>query len=253
MVYKIEGSPQSSDDEEVDTYNHPRQPIATNDQSFIIDSIQPSVSTPQHLNSPLQEFQISPIPAKRIRTRGVRTRGGRGGGQIGSTRAPHRIQVESQSNNTNQNDTSDSSDNVEVDSDTDNIRNVDLFEWNDTPRSLRQHQFLGTPGVKIRPEDITSHLECLMLFLSDNVISNIVEYTNSYPATMQSLPEIRRRMDESSRSLFNLWKPIDKDELWVFISILLLQGIINKPTNDMYWSKDPFLSTPIFSRLMRRD
>ena len=253
MVYKIEGSPQSSDDEEVDTYNHPRQPIATNDQSFIIDSIQPSVSTPQHLNSPLQEFQISPIPAKRIRTRGVRTRGGRGGGQIGSTRAPYRIQVESQSNNTNQNDTSDSSDNVEVDSDTDNIRNVDLFEWNDTPRSLRQHQFLGTPGVKIRPEDITSHLECLMLFLSDNVISNIVEYTNSYPATMQSLPEIRRRMDESSRSLFNLWKPIDKDELWVFISILLLQGIINKPTNDMYWSKDPFLSTPIFSRLMRRD
>ena len=30
-------------------------------------------------------------------------------------------------------------------------------------------------------------------------------------------------------------------------------GIINKPTNDMYWSKNPFLSTPIFSRLMRRD
>ena len=60
-------------------------------------------------------------------------------------------------------------------------------------------------------------------------------------------------MDESPFSLFNLWKPIDKDELWVCISILLLQGIINKLTNDMYWSKDPFLSTPIFSRLMRRD
>ena len=60
-------------------------------------------------------------------------------------------------------------------------------------------------------------------------------------------------MDESSRSLFTLWKAIDKDELWVYISILLLQGIINKFTNDMYWSKDPFLSTQIFSRLMRRD
>ena len=60
-------------------------------------------------------------------------------------------------------------------------------------------------------------------------------------------------MDESSHSLFSLWKTIDKNELWVYISILLLLGIINKPTNDMYWSKNPFLSTPIFSRLMRRD
>ena len=38
-----------------------------------------------------------------------------------------------------------------------------------------------------------------------------------------------------------------------YLSILLLQGIINKPTNDMYWSKDTFLLTPIFSRLVRRD
>ena len=70
---------------------------------------------------------------------------------------------------------------------------------------------------------------------------------------MHNLPEIRRRMDESWRSLFSFWKLIDKDELWVYISILLLQGIINKPTNNMYWSKDPLLSTPIFSLLMRRD
>ena len=60
-------------------------------------------------------------------------------------------------------------------------------------------------------------------------------------------------MDESSRSLFSLWKPIYKDELWVYISILLLQEIINNPSNDTQWSKDPFLSTPIFSRLMPRD
>ena len=70
---------------------------------------------------------------------------------------------------------------------------------------------------------------------------------------MQNFPEIRRRMDEPSRILFSLLKPIDKDGLWVYISILLPQGIIKKPTNDMCCSKDPFLSTPIFSRLMRRD
>ena len=60
-------------------------------------------------------------------------------------------------------------------------------------------------------------------------------------------------MDESLRSLFSLRRPIYKDELLVYISILLLQGITNKPTNDMCWSKYPFLSTPIFSCSMRRD
>ena len=92
----------------------------------------------------------------------------------------------------------------------------------------------------------------MKLFLPGNVISNIVEYTNRYAETMQNLPEIRY-MDESLRSLFSLRRPIYKDELLVYISILLLQGITNKPTNDMCWSKDPFLSTPIFSCLMRRD
>ena len=92
----------------------------------------------------------------------------------------------------------------------------------------------------------------MKLFLSGNVISNIIEYTNRYAETMQNLPEIRC-MDESSGSLFSLRRPIYKDELLVYISILLLQGITNKPTNDMCWSKDPFLSTPIFSCLMRRD
>ena len=38
-----------------------------------------------------------------------------------------------------------------------------------------------------------------------------------------------------------------------FRSILLLQGIINNPTNDMYWSNNPFLVTPVFSCLMERD
>ena len=91
-----------------------------------------------------------------------------------------------------QHDISNSSDkNAEVD-DSDNI---DLFECNDTPRPFHQFQFIGTTDVKVEPADITSHLECLKLFLSDNVASSIVEYTNSHTETMQNLPEIRKCMD----------------------------------------------------------
>ena len=38
-----------------------------------------------------------------------------------------------------------------------------------------------------------------------------------------------------------------------FICLTILMGIINKPHYHMYWSTDPILCTPIFSRLMRRD
>ena len=94
-----------------------------------------------------------------------------------------KLNQEKETHKTIQSDSSD--DNVEVDdSDNDDNNNVDSFEWNDTPRPLRQFQFIGTPVVKVEPADITSHLECLKLFLSDNVISNIVEYTNSYAETM---------------------------------------------------------------------
>jgi len=60
-------------------------------------------------------------------------------------------------------------------------------------------------------------------------------------------------MEIQKRSLFNLWKPVTKDEIWVYIAVLGIMGIIGKPQIHMYWTKDCFFSTPIFSRLMRRD
>ena len=74
VVYKKESSHQSSDDEEeVDTYNPPApQPPANQSNSIDNNIIQASAPTPQQPSSLLQEFQtsVSPIPAKRIRTRG---------------------------------------------------------------------------------------------------------------------------------------------------------------------------------------
>ena len=41
--------------------------------------------------------------------------------------------------------------------------------------------------------------------------------------------------------------------VWCFIGIMVLMGIVRKPSIHMYWSKDDFVSTPIFSNIMRRD
>ena len=66
-------------------------------------------------------------------------------------------------------------------------------------------------------------------------------------------PKIQERMKQSTRTLFNLWEPVTEDDIWVYFALLVLMGIVNKPTYAMFWCKDYIFSTPIFSRIMRLD
>ena len=127
------------------------------------------------------------------------------------------------------------------------------LKWDGTPRAYREFPFLGLPGVNIFLEDSTCSLDTLKLFLTDELIENLVTYTNSYADIMINTTRIQERMNKQNRNIFNLWKPVTFDEIWTYIAISSLMGIIGKPKYDLYWSKDSFISTPIFIRLMRRD
>ncbi|XP_066918855.1 piggyBac transposable element-derived protein 4-like [Clytia hemisphaerica] len=70
---------------------------------------------------------------------------------------------------------------------------------------------------------------------------------------MINTPEIQERIENTQRSLFRLWSPVTLDEMWTYIAILMLMGVIKKPEYHLYWSTRHLLSTPIFPRLMRRD
>ena len=43
------------------------------------------------------------------------------------------------------------------------------------------------------------------------------------------------------------------EEIYVFMGLLMLMGIVQKPTLKSYFSKDGFLETPIFFQVMSRD
>ena len=85
------------------------------------------------------------------------------------------------------------------------------------------------------------------------MVDDVVTYTNVYAQLLKEVPDIQRRINMKRRSLHNLWKDVNRDEIWTYFAIQMLMGIIHKPHYHMYWSKDSVLSTPIFSRLMRRD
>ena len=81
-------------------------------------------------------------------------------------------------------------------------------------------------------------LSILKTFLTNELIDNIVIYTNTYAEIMKQAPHIIERLNNTQRSMFKLWKDVDRDDVWVYISILILMGINKKPYYHMYWTTD---------------
>ncbi|GFO20193.1 PiggyBac transposable element-derived protein 4, partial [Plakobranchus ocellatus] len=44
------------------------------------------------------------------------------------------------------------------------------------------------------------------------------------------------------------WKPVTRREIHVYLALMILSGIVNKPQQRLYWSKRPCLYTPIFGQ-----
>ena len=154
-------------------------------------------------------------------------------------------------------DSSDSSDNnnpADVIIPVNDPSSFDEFIWDDNKRGKREFPFSGTPGIKVQAEDIDSPLFVLKTFIiiTKEIVSDIVKYTNSYAEIIINHPKIQERMKQSARGLFHLLEPVTEDDIWVYFNLLVLMGIVNKPTYAMHWCKDHIFSTPIFSRIMRR-
>ncbi|XP_068129769.1 piggyBac transposable element-derived protein 4-like [Hyperolius riggenbachi] len=102
--------------------------------------------------------------------------------------------------------------------------------------------FTGAPGQKIACDH--SPLSYLELFLTDEVIRKIVEETNRYAAQQQegaSLPRFSRARK---------WEPVTCDDIWVFLGLIILQGVVGKPLQKWYWTTNKILSTPFFGSVM---
>ena len=69
---------------------------------------------------------------------------------------------------------------------------------------------------------------------------------------MKQSQVVKGKLNKTDRSMYKLWVDIDNDDVWMYFCIIILMGIIKKPSFHMYLSTDCMLST-IFSRLMRRD
>ncbi|KAH7974298.1 hypothetical protein HPB49_013827 [Dermacentor silvarum] len=102
--------------------------------------------------------------------------------------------------------------------------------------------FLAIPGKNfnlILPDD---RLEYMQQFL-DEVITPVVNEKSLKTA------EKLKCSSPSEHSRFKKWVQVTKEEMCMFLALLLLQGIVHKPQQQWYWSKNKLL-TRIFGEVM---
>ena len=118
----------------------------------------------------------------------------------------------------------------------------------DTDTEMRDFPFVEQEGLRQRMKNNVSVLDYLELYMTDHIIEHLVNETNRYADQF-----IANNLEQAQNSYIKHWTQVTVTEIKKFIGVLLLMGIIYKPTTHMYWSTDELYSTPIFSEVMNRD
>ncbi|KAL7404530.1 hypothetical protein ABVT39_016045 [Epinephelus coioides] len=123
-------------------------------------------------------------------------------------------------------------------------------EWCDTNWQPKNIPFNANPGPASKAAALESEnpVDFVELFLSDELIQNIVIQTNLYA---QQYIEAEQHVSPQARS--HAWKPVTVSEMKRFLGLFFLTGIIRKPELEMYWSTDEMLATPYFNKVMSRN
>ena len=110
-----------------------------------------------------------------------------------------------------------------------------------------RRSFQGTPGVQVHElDENSSPLEIFEQFLTPELILHITNETNRYAAE-------HPRSRSASPSHMRSWFDTTPDEMSVFLSMIIIMGLMPKPELKSYWTRDPVLETPFFPNTMPRD
>ena len=79
----------------------------------------------------------------------------------------------------------------------------------------------------------------------------IVDQTNKYAAKVNDEKRRSGKMLRKSRDL--LWHNTNISEMYCFLSLVILQGIVQKPSISSYYSRNAPIATPFFGKCIGRD
>lgn len=116
-------------------------------------------------------------------------------------------------------------------------RNWYVISTNRPVPAPQRYTFIGARGCTFAPPEQHDVLSYYQLFFDDSLINHIVTQTNIF-AQQQPGPAAKS------------WLPVTVEELHIFLGMKILQGIVSKPEERMYWTTSEVFETPIFSKLL---
>lgn len=94
-----------------------------------------------------------------------------------------------------------------------------------------------------------SEVGMFRLFFTDDILNMLVTETNRYHEQVKDL----KGEDAGASSRVSLWKDVTADEMRSFIALVLLMGLTNRSSYELYWSVDSLLECPGFREVMSRN
>lgn len=123
---------------------------------------------------------------------------------------------------------------------------------NSTFRYTRENFNPNTMGfedseIQVRPEfgvdEHTTPYNILQKFLTKEIMQEIVAQTNLFA----------NQVKQRNPTAFSKWKPVTEQEMWRFLSVCIMMGIVKKPSISDYWCVDEMMATPSFGKIMSRN
>lgn len=104
--------------------------------------------------------------------------------------------------------------------------------------------FMEHSSMLCNINDANDPLEYFTYFFDDDVIQHIVDETNLFAQQYFNSTNL------TPRSRCTGWTDTNKSEMRLFLSLIILEGIQEKPREAMYWSRIPSIETPYFNKIM---
>lgn len=106
--------------------------------------------------------------------------------------------------------------------------------WTSVDADPVQNNFTASAGVKATLGDWSDTYAVFRIFLDQILTQLIVGETNRYASEMSSQTK-------------TVWKDVGIDEVMCYLAIVLMMGVVKKPSVKSYWSTEALFSTPYFA------
>ena len=121
------------------------------------------------------------------------------------------------------------------------VRGVPDLVWQQIENNRNMRQFAERTGPQRRYQVTTNELNFFEEFFTKDVWDLIT--------TMTNMNAVRKIQNGNVK-----WKPVNTQEIKVFIGLVIAMGIIKLPKLELYWQKRKwFFDIPSFNKVMARD